>query len=256
MKYKCEELKIICDNKEKIIKKFEESQMEQIDIKKEDENMNNKIYILLKENEELRLGLHNMTEGINQANKLYNQKLGMFKKEIIIKNNKLNEYKNKISVLKNKILELYNELILIKGIGINNNSYYNANFFNNSIISNSNSASKNKEKPINFKLMVNKNYSNSNTRSRLNTEYFHNNENKIPNLDNIITYRSVKRNNNNNNIHKFNSMRNLNNQRKNNLKMKTMDNQDYINENNEENTNSINFLKKYKEALDKFQSFK
>ena len=111
LNFKYEDLKIICDNKDKIIEKYE-LQLETIDKKSIgelnklnkdnndiDNNMDNKIYIniLIKENEELKLGLKSMTEGINQANKLYNNKLNYFKKEIIIKNNEINEYKNKIS---------------------------------------------------------------------------------------------------------------------------------------------------------------
>ena len=41
-----------------------------------------------------------MTQGINEANKLYSEKMMDFNNQMISKNKKLNEYKNKISVLK------------------------------------------------------------------------------------------------------------------------------------------------------------
>jgi hypothetical protein len=249
IKYKCEELKIICENKEKIIKKLEEAQIEQINMKKEGNN----IYDLIKENEELKEGLQSLTEGINVANKLYNQKLNFFEKEVIIKNGKLNEYKNKISILKKKINELYNELILIKGKGINNNRYYNANFFNNSIIINSNSASKNREKPINENLMINKIYSNSNT--RLNTENYYNSKNKIIDFKTVMGSKNYKKRKNNNAIQKFNSMGNLNNQKIISLKKNT-NMQSFINKNKEEIAKDINFLKEYTEILEKIKNFK
>ena len=249
MKYKCEELKIICENREKIIKKLEEAQIDQVNMKKEDNN----IYDLIKENEELKKGLQSLTEGINVANKLYNQKLNFFQKEVAIKDNKLTEYKNKISILKKKIKELYNELILLKGKRINNNSYYNANFFNNSIINNSNSASKNREKPINDYLMINKIYSNTNT--KLNTENYYDSKNKITNFKTVTSAKNYIKRRNNNDIHKFNSMGNLNNQKIIGLKKKT-NTQSFINKNKEEIAKDINFLKEYTEILEKIKNFK
>ena len=301
---KNEELTIIIKNKDLIIEKLE-IEIEKFDFqekkKKGKENELNiekyknieenveKIEILEKENEELKLGLQNMTEGVNKANELYNEKLNSFHNELSLKNNKINEYKNKISILKNKINELSNELIFIKG-GVNNNSYYNASFINNSIINtnqNPNTILKHKNDIINNNLMLNKKYYNNYSTNRGNT--INNNVNKVNNnLGQAYIHNINKKENNNNqiknfnnnyyNMSKFRSLGNLNKINDNNpisnsnsnsniyrnkgalnnaiIGVKTSDTQDFINKNKEEDKNHINFLKEYRETLDKFQSFK
>jgi hypothetical protein len=310
---KNEELTIIIKNKDLIIERLE-TEIERFDFNngKESKNINEnelnkesnknreeyliKIESLEKENEELKIGLQNMTEGINKANELYNEKLNNFNNELVLKNNKLKEYKNKISILKCKIVELSNELMLLKG-GANNNSYYNASFINNSIIntnqnSNTNTIPRIKDDMMvnNNNFMLNKKYYNNYNTGRVNTDNTnmnsmnnilgqvyvnkndqkdHNNKNQI-NLSN--NYKSVKlgnmpninvvndNNNNNNSIKNSNSNINiyrnkgvLNNAK---IGIKASDTQEFINKNKEEDKNHMNFLKEYKETLNKFQNFK
>ena len=310
---KNEELTIIIKNKDLIIERLE-TEIERFDFNngKESKNINEnelnkesnknreeyliKIESLEKENEELKIGLQNMTEGINKANELYNEKLNNFNNELVQKNNKLKEYKNKISILKCKIVELSNELMLLKG-GANNNSYYNASFINNSIIntnqnSNTNTIPRIKDDMMvnNNNFMLNKKYYNNYNTGRVNTDNTnmnsmnnilgqvyvnkndqkdHNNKNQI-NLSN--NYKSVKlgnmpninvvndNNNNNNSIKNSNSNINiyrnkgvLNNAK---IGIKASDTQEFINKNKEEDKNHMNFLKEYKETLNKFQNFK
>jgi len=299
---KNDELTIIIKNKDLIIEKLE-TEIEKLDFKERNKNDNanelnkekyknieenlEKIEILEKENEELKLGLQNMTEGVDKANELYNEKLKSFHSELLLKNNKLNEYKNKISILKSKINELSNELILIKG-GVNNNSYYNASFINNSIINtnpNSNTIPKYKNDMINNNnLILNKKYYKNYSTNRGNPTA--SNFNKVNNILGQAYINNIKNENNNNNqisnnyynISKFRSLGNLNNindnkiisssNSNNNIYMnkgllnnatvgtKTSDTQDFINKNKEEDKNHMNFLKEYRETLDKFQSFK
>ena len=298
---KNDELTIIIKNKDLIIEKLE-TEIEKFDFQEKNKNgkeneLNNekyknieenleKIEILEKENEELRLGLQNMTEGVNKANELYNEKLNSFHNELLLKNNKLNEYKNKISILKSKINELSNELILIKG-GANNNSYYNASFINNSIINtnpNANTITKYKNDMINNNLMLNKKYYNNYSTNRGNTAAINANKVNNPLGEAYIQNINKKENNNNQinnnyyNISKFRSLGSLNKINENNninnsnsntniyrnkavlnnavVGTKTSDTQDFINKNKEEDQNHMNFLKEYRETLDKFQSFK
>ena len=298
---KNDELTIIIKNKDLIIEKLE-TEIEKFDFQEKNKNgkenqLNNekyknieenleKIEILEKENEELRLGLQNMTEGVNKANELYNEKLNSFHNELLLKNNKLNEYKNKISILKSKINELSNELILIKG-GANNNSYYNASFINNSIINtnpNANTITKYKNDMINNNLMLNKKYYNNYSTNRGNTAAI--NANKVNNPLGEAYIQNINRKENNNNqinnnyynmskfrslgsLNKINENNNINNSNSNTniyrnkavlnnavVGTKTSDTQDFINKNKEEDQNHMNFLKEYRETLDKFQSFK
>ena len=298
---KNDELTIIIKNKDLIIEKLE-TEIEKFDFQEKNKNgkenqLNNekyknieenleKIEILEKENEELRLGLQNMTEGVNKANELYNEKLNGFHNELLLKNNKLNEYKNKISILKSKINELSNELILIKG-GANNNSYYNASFINNSIINtnpNANTITKYKNDMINNNLMLNKKYYNNYSTNRGNTAAINANKVNNPLGEAYIQNINKKENNNNQinnnyyNMSKFRSLGSLNKINENNninnsnsntniyrnkavlnnavVGTKTSDTQDFINKNKEEDQNHMNFLKEYRETLDKFQSFK
>ena len=298
---KNDELTIIIKNKDLIIEKLE-TEIEKFDFQEKNKSgkeneLNNekyknieenleKIEILEKENEELRLGLQNMTEGVNKANELYNEKLNSFHNELLLKNNKLNEYKNKISILKSKINELSNELILIKG-GANNNSYYNASFINNSIINtnpNANTITKYKNDMINNNLMLNKKYYNNYSTNRGNTAAINANKVNNPLGEAYIQNINKKENNNNQinnnyyNISKFRSLGSLNKINENNninnsnsntniyrnklglnnavVGSKTSDTQDFINKNKEEDQNHMNFLKEYRETLDKFQSFK
>ena len=99
---KNEELAIIIKNKDLIIERLE-TEIERFDfnnIKESNKNINEnelnkksnknreeyliKIESLEKENEELKIGLQNMTEGINKANELYNEKLNNFNNELVI----------------------------------------------------------------------------------------------------------------------------------------------------------------------------
>ena len=312
---KNEELAIIVKNKDLIIERLE-TEIERFDFNNGRENNKNinenelnkgtnknreeylvKIESLEKENEELKLGLQNMTEGINKANELYNEKLNSFNNELVQKNNKLKEYKNKISILKCKIVELSNELMLLKGGGVNNNSYYNASFINNSIInanqnSNTNTIPRIKDDMMinnTNNLMLNKKYYNNYNTGRVNTDntnmnsvnnilgqvYMQKadqkeqyNKNQINNMPN--NYNSVKlginpnlnatNDNNNNSIKNSNSNINIyrNKGVSNNVKIgiKASDTQEFINKNKEEDKNHMNFLKEYKETLNKFQTFK
>ena len=298
---KNDELTIIIKNKDLIIEKLE-TEIEKFDFQEKNKSgkeneLNNekyknieenleKIEILEKENEELRLGLQNMTEGVNKANELYNEKLNSFHNELLLKNNKLNEYKNKISILKSKINELSNELIFIKG-GANSNSYYNASFINNSIINtnpNANTITKYKNDMINNNLMLNKKYYNNYSTNRGNTAAINANKVNNPLGEAYIQNINKKENNNNQinhnyyNMSKFRSLGSLNKINENNninnsnsntniyrnkvglnnavVGSKTSDTQDFINKNKEEDQNHMNFLKEYRETLDKFQSFK
>ena len=308
---KNEELTIIIKNKDLIIERLEteierfdfnngkennkiinENELNKESIKNREEYLI-KIESLEKENEELKIGLQNMTEGINKANELYNEKLNNFNNELVLKNNKLKEYKNKISILKCKIVELSNELMLLKG-GVNNNSYYNASFINNSIIntnqnSNTNTIPRIKDDMMinNNNFMLNKKYYNNYNTGRVNTDntnmnsvnnilgqvYMHKNDQKDQYNKNQINltnnYNSVKLGNmpninvvNDNNKSIKNSNSNVNIYRNkdvlNNAKIgiKASDTQEFINKNKEEDKNHMNFLKEYKETLNKFQNFK
>ena len=275
---KNEELGIICKNKDLIIEKLE-TEIEKIDfqnggdeknikqnIVNNDENKK-KIELLEKENEELKLGLQNMTQGIDKANELYNEKLSYFNNQLIIKNNKLKEYKNKILILKAKVDELSNELNMIKGgHNNNNNSFFNASFINNSII-NTHTIPKYNDNNIN-NIMLNKNNYSAINRN-LNTENNVNNTNKILAMTNnyrTITNRPLQ----NDNINTMPNLKNapsLNTNKDSNLiyrngglktisELRENDTQEFINKNKEEDKNHINFLKEYKETLDKFQNFK
>ena len=275
---KNEELGIICKNKDLIIEKLE-TEIEKIDfqnggdeknikqnIVNNDENKK-KIELLEKENEELKLGLQNMTQGIDKANELYNEKLSYFNNQLIIKNNKLKEYKNKILILKAKVDELSNELNMIKGgHNNNNNSFFNASFINNSII-NTHTIPKYNDNNINNIMLNKNNYSNINR--NLNTENNVNNTNKILSMTNnyrTITNRPLQ----NDNINTMPNLKNapsLNTNKDSNLiyrngglktisELRENDTQEFINKNKEEDKNHINFLKEYKETLDKFQNFK
>ena len=275
---KNEELGIICKNKDLIIEKLE-TEIEKIDfqnggdeknikqnIVNNDENKK-KIELLEKENEELKLGLQNMTQGIDKANELYNEKLSYFNNQLIIKNNKLKEYKNKILILKAKVDELSNELNVIKGgHNNNNNSFFNASFINNSII-NTHTIPKYNDNNINNIMLNKNNYSNINR--NLNTENNVNNTNKILAMTNnyrTITNRPLQ----NDNINTMPNLKNapsLNTNKDSNLiyrngglktisELRENDTQEFINKNKEEDKNHINFLKEYKETLDKFQNFK
>ncbi len=269
---KNEELKIICDNKDKIIKKLED-ELEEMDMnspgpsrntKRDKDNENedmNDIELIKKENEELKLGLHNMTEGINEANKLYNEKLNNFKEQVIFKNKTINEYKNKILFLKNKIRELNTELNLHRGKRVSRNSYYNASFINNSII-NTNSVPKYSEGNYsnNNTLMINNNnnpninYGN-NKRSIISENKNYYNKEKNLNSKNDKKY--------NNNFYKFNTtnlipIKNKNKNKKY-LKKNITDGQfsetqEFINKNKEEDKAHINFLNEYKKILNNFNN--
>ena len=213
-----------------------------------------------------------MTQGINEANKLYNEKMIEFNNQINIKNNKLFEYKNKILVLKRKINEMYEELNIIKGnSSVNNTSFFSTSFINNSII-NTNPNQKPYEKLLNNTMTLkrdNKNMEqitkklsgligyNSKTIDRSNLEDKFNKTVKISNKKKIFVNREIispqiKKEMlipQTPQIKKDIFINNKNN--KGNSEFKKTRTIEYINKNKEQDNNSINFLKEYKEILEK-----
>ena len=305
-----EELKKISLDKDKIIEKLE-VEIEKYDYennnkdKNKDEKNLNELNNLKNENEELKKIFKTMTQGINEANEIYNEKLLAFNKQILFKNNKILEYKNKISVLKAKINELYEELNTLRGTSsVNNNSFFNASFINNSII-NAKPNQKTTDKLSSNSLILNKNYSTINNRIDIqnniinptkktlafNTNIYNSKtvdrkdikDNNLNKLNNIITVNVnnskdniniMKDNNTINNVKNETSIAqikreilfpqtpqvnkevfipNINNEKieiKNNANINNL--QEFINKNKEEDKNRINFLKEYKDILDKF----
>ena len=246
MTHEKEEVKKISLDKDKIIEKLE------VEIEKYDyENNNNnkdkfkkeeyekEINNLKKENEELKVMFKKMTQGINEANALYNEKLVNFNKQILLKNNKLLEYKNKISVLKVKINELHEELNLMRGSttnttnNVNNNSFFNTSFINNSII-NTNTSQKNTDKLSSNSVLLNKNYSTIN--NRLNIQTNNNNNDRQKKAIGVCAYnsktvdrRDIKENGS---LTKMNSMTNINKSKDDinsvNQEKKTFNNENYM----------------------------
>ena len=215
-----------------------------------------------------------MTQGINEANKLYNEKMVEFNNQLNIKNNKLIEYKNKILVLKRKINEMYEELNIIRGnSSINNTSFFSTSFINNSII-NTNPNQKPYEKQLNNTMTLNR----ENMTKKINKK-----------LSGLIGYNS-KTLDRSDLEDKFNSTAKISNKNKkkifvnreiisphikkeilfpqtpqiqkddfiNNKKLlgnteyKKIKTLEYINKNKEQEKNNVNFLKEYKEILEKF----
>ena len=252
--------------KEKIIEKLE-IEIEKYDYQNNNKEKINELNILKSENEELKQMYKNMTEGINEANKLYNEKLLIFNKEINQKNNKLIEYKNKILVLKRKINEMYEEMNIIKGnSSVNNTSFFSTSFINNSIINTNQTQA---QKSLNNTMTLNRDINlkqkskkkltglipyNSQTINR--NDILKNNNNfktlnpikkKIinteiisPQIKKVILFPQTPIINNKTN--RFNKI---------NTELKKIKMKEFVDKNKEEENKNINFLKEYKEILEK-----
>ena len=161
IKNELDELKLIAESKEKIIQKlqndFEMMEKEYNsnytsnnfqgingkEINSNDYNqyineLMNKQNMLERENNNLRNGLKEMTQNINEANEIYFKRKANYDNNIKIRDDKLKEYKTKISILKMKINELYKEINILKSnkgdIDNNRNSFFSKN--NNGMINN------------------------------------------------------------------------------------------------------------------------
>ena len=222
-----------------------------------------------------------MTQGINEANALYNEKLTSFNKQILLKNNKLLEYKNKISVLKVKINELYDELNTLKGTNsVNNNSFFNTSFINNSIINTNNNINKTKiitnlnaytyssktvdRKDIKDNMSFNKmtsmiNLNNSKDDIINKDKNIIKNDIIVPQIKKEILIPQTPQITKEAFIPKLSEEEITENKAQNKIQNKPeiknnkqSDIQEFINKNKEEDKNRINFLKEYKEILDKY----
>ena len=152
LKSELSELKLVAESKEKIIQKlqtdFEMMENEynnnvmttqkfgetlKIDDMSKSEYINdllNKQKTLIKENNDLKVGLKQMTKNINEANQLYFKKKEEYDKLFETKDNKLREYKTKITLLKMKVNELHNEISILKEIKVDpNNNAFHYSFF-------------------------------------------------------------------------------------------------------------------------------
>ena len=130
IKNELDELKLIAESKEKIIQKLQNdfemmekeynnnslpNNFQKININEVNHNdyneyineLINKQNMLERENNNLRNGLKQMTQNINEANEIYFKRKANYDNNIKIRNDKLKEYKTKISILKMKINELY-----------------------------------------------------------------------------------------------------------------------------------------------------
>ena len=162
IKNELDELKLVAESKEKIIQKlqtdFEMMEKEYNNNSITPNNINqmnnnneinsneytqyinelmNKQNTLEKENNNLRNGLKQMTQNINEANEIYFKRKANYDNNIKMRDNKLREYKNKISILKMKINELYQEINVLKNNkGILDNNQYSFLSQNNNDINN------------------------------------------------------------------------------------------------------------------------
>ena len=169
IKNELEELKLINESKEKIIEKLQidfgimekEYNNSLLMSKKLDESskidgMDKSQYInelinsqknMIKENNNLKMGLKQMTKNINEANQLYFKKKAEYDKSLQERDNKLKEYKTKITLLKMKINELHQEINILKeykGEDCLNNNDNNKNYY--SFLTQNNKDNKNKNK--------------------------------------------------------------------------------------------------------------
>ena len=219
-----------------------------------------------------------MTQGINEANKLYNEKLVFFNKELEIKNNKLLEYKNKILVLKRKINEMYEEMNLIRGnSSINNTSFFSTSFINNSII-NTNNQNQNQKMydktldNINAKENAINKYNNNTfqMRKKLSSELIGYNPQTIDrnNIKNNLKMNKTRKKINSNNaiisphikkeilfpqtpqIQK-NILYNRINKINSNIELSKNKMKEFVDKNKDEENKNLNFIKEYKEILEK-----
>ena len=149
IKSELEEMKLVGESKEKIIQKlqtdFELMENEynnnlfytqktdnipkMTDINKSQyiNDLVNKQKMLIKENSDLKYGLKQMTNNINEASQLYSKKKVDYDKNLEARDKKLKEYKTKITLLKMKIKELHHEISILKE--------YKGDFLNNNHIS-------------------------------------------------------------------------------------------------------------------------
>ena len=161
IKNELDELKLIAESKEKIIQKLQNdfemmekeynnnslpNNFQKININEVNHNdyneyineLINKQNMLERENNNLRNGLKQMTQNINEANEIYFKRKANYDNNIKIRDDKLKEYKTKISILKMKINELYKEINILKSnkgdIDNNLNSFLSKN--NNDMINN------------------------------------------------------------------------------------------------------------------------
>ena len=183
IKSELEELKLVADSKEKIIQKLQTdfeimeneynnslfaSQKFDDNLKMNDMNKSqyineliNKQKKLIKENKDLKVGLKQMTNNINEANQLYFKKKAEYDKTLLVRDNKLKEYKTKIALLKMKINELHQEINILKEYKgadfLYSNNNYNSFFTqNNNDNNNNNQTKKNPKKLITFTPKVRK----------------------------------------------------------------------------------------------------
>ena len=292
LKSELSELKLVAESKEKIIQKlqtdFEMMENEynnnvmttqkfgetlKIDDMNKSEYINdllNKQKTLIKENNDLKVGLKQMTKNINEANQLYFKKKEEYDKLFEVKDNKLREYKTKISLLKMKVNELHHEISILKELKNDpNNNAFHYSFFTqdnkdlNYINNNTNKKDKKdkklrcftpkikrKENPLEINInninMKNENRTidNEEKNNDNNNDIFR--ENKIIDLPKqtvsiIKPNVNLNKNDNNNNI----DINNINN----NFGEKKLKENNLIDLN--DNQRDINYLEEYKKTLNK-----
>ena len=149
IKSELEEMKLVGESKEKIIQKLQtdfelmeneynnnlfytqktDSIPKMTDMNKSQyiNDLINKQKMLIKENSDLKYGLKQMTNNINEASQLYSKKKVDYDKNLEARDKKLKEYKTKITLLKMKIKELHHEISILKE--------YKGDFLNNNHIS-------------------------------------------------------------------------------------------------------------------------
>ena len=177
IKNELEELKLINESKEKIIeklqidfgimeKKYNNSLLmsRKIDESSKIDGMDKSRYInelinnqknMIKDNNNLKMGLKQMTKNINEANQLYFKKKAEYDKSLQARDNKLKEYKTKITLLKMKINELHQEINILKeykGEDCLNSNNNNKNYY--SFLTQNNNDNKNKNKKDQKKLIT------------------------------------------------------------------------------------------------------
>lgn len=284
LKSELSELKLVEESKEKIIQKlqtdFEMMENEynnnvmtsqkfgetlKIDDMNKSEYINdllNKQKTLIKENNDLKVGLKQMTKNINEANQLYFKKKEEYDKLFETKDSKLKEYRNKIALLKMKVNELHNEISILKEIKVdpNNNAFHysfftqdnkDLNYINNNVSKKDKRDKKmrcftpklkRKENPLEINInMKNEHRTIDNEEKNDDNDIFR--ENKIIDLPKqtvsiIKPNINLNNNDNNNNI-------NINN----NFVEKKLNENNKIDFN--DNQKDINYLEEYKKTLNK-----
>ena len=281
LKSELSELKLVAESKEKIIQKlqtdFEMMENEynntmittqkfgenlKIDDMSKSEYINdllNKQKTLIKENNDLKVGLKQMTKNINEANQLYFKKKEEYDKLFEKKDNKLREYKTKISLLKMKVNELHKEISILKEIKVDpNNNAIHYSFFTQ------------ENKDINY---INSNVSKKDKKMRCFTPKIKRKENPLEiNINMKNAHRTIdnEEKNDDNDIFKENKIIDLpkqtvsiikpnanlnNNDNNNNININNNIVEKKLNENNKidlnDNQRDINYLEEYKKALNK-----